>query len=151
VTSDSFSVTDLAGDMTDGARYLHASVLLEARAILPVSRVDLWVGFAIGYTHLSIDYDVSGSGSDDGEREVYLPSLGLRGTVGLDIFATEGFTVGFVLSFIGTVPGKVCVQDSACLAAKDRHNPGLLWHLGMTLSWHLPTTTLPKVKPSGQR
>jgi hypothetical protein len=156
VTSDNFTVADFpdgTGDYreTDGARYLHASVLLEARGILPVSRVDLWVGFAIGYTHLSIDYDIRGNSDDAGEQEVYIPSLGLRGAVGLDIFATEGFTVGFVLAFIGTVPGQVCVQDHACHVAKERHNPGLLWHLGMTLSWHLPTTSLPKVKPSGQR
>jgi len=150
VTQDRFSLADLGGDDTDGARLLYANVLLETRAILPVSRVDLWIGFAIGYTHVSLDYDIY-NGTRHGEVEVTLPSLGLRGAVGLDIFLSEGFTLGLVLSFSGTVPGKVCVQDEGCTKPLERHNPGVLWHLGMTFNWHLPTSTLPKAKPRGRR
>jgi hypothetical protein len=149
VTQDRFNVADIGAE-TDGARVLFANILLETRAILPVSRVDFWIGFAIGYTHISIDYNIT-SGPSAGDTEVTLPSLGLRGTVGLDIFLSGRFTLGLVLSFTGTVPAKFCVQSASCGEPKDRHNPGMLWHLGMTFNWHLPTSTLPRVKPSGQR
>jgi len=141
VTRDIFNVPDL-GATTDGARLLYANLLLEARGILPVSRVDFWVGFGIGYTHISLDYDTGE------EREVSVPSLGLRGTVGLDIFLSERFTLGIVLSFTGTVPADVCVQDQKCRKPSPYHKPGVLWHLGMTFNWHIPTSSLPKVKAS---
>jgi hypothetical protein len=150
VTRDRFEVKDLGDSApypeTDGARLLYANLLLETRGILPAGRVDFWVGFGIGYTHISLDYDVSGT-----ETEVSVPSLGLRGTVGLDIFLSEGFTLGFVLSFTGTVPTKVCVQDESCHKPGGHNQPGALWHLAMTFNWHVPTSSLPKVKPSGQR
>lgn len=145
VTNDRFFVRDApdpdAIAETDGARLLYASVLLETRAILPVSRVDFWLGFGIGYTHISLDYKVG-----DEETEVTIPSLGLRGTVGLDIFMSEKFTMGLTFSFIGTVPTKVCAQNADCTKPADHNKPGLLWHLGLTFNWHLPTSSLPKAK-----
>lgn len=136
-----YDVADLGYLETDNTRLLYAPILLETRAILPVSRVDLWIAFGIGYTHISIDYEVGNS-----ETEVSIPSLGLRGTMGLDIFLSESFTLGLVLSFTGTVPGHICVQDEKCRKPINRDKPGLLWHLGMTFNWHLPTSSIPKVK-----
>ncbi len=151
VTQDGFEIYDdrQPGNVpvnTDGARLLYANILLETRAILPVSRVDFWVAFAIGYTHISLDYEIAGE-----ETEVTIPSVGMRGTVGLDIFLSEKFTLGLTISFSGHVPAKICWQEDRCHKPEDHHKTGVLWHLGMTFNWHLPTSSVPKVKPRSAR
>jgi len=112
--------------------------VVEARAFVPISRLDIWASAGVGYASISQNYyDIS----SDFDSSYSFSGPALSVAVGMDYFFSRIFSLGIVGRIYKMWPTKACVSNvmvDDCGAVADDTNTGVSWYLGLAATYHFP-------------
>jgi hypothetical protein len=131
-------------------------ILAEVRGHLPVSRIDPWVGFGIGYamtfSSAEGDVDIPFIGSVDYDGRLMLHGVGIGLSAGMNIFVTERLALGPYFRLIFGAYPTACYQADVendhtdecddveglyedTLNASEPHDMPHLWVVGIDVNY----------------